>query len=68
MHWGCKISSVLVQDFDVWADAALGLSCLSPLLTNSLAGLQQYRKMKDVLRSSCCFFGPNDVIKICNRD
>lgn len=54
------------SESDVRTDFALGVSSPLPVITEALTGLQQYRKVKDVLWSSGCFLGPDDIVEICN--
>jgi hypothetical protein len=63
--FGGRFSSVSwqISETDVWAD----VPSVPALLTKTLAGLQQYWKMLDVLRSSGRFFGPDDIVEIRNR-
>ena len=65
MAW-TPLAVFLRSESDVRTDFALGVSSPLPEITEALTGLQQYRKVKDVLWPSGCFFGPDDIVEIGN--
>jgi hypothetical protein len=55
-----------VSESDVKIRIALSILFQASQLAEALARLQQYRKVKDVLRLSGCLLGPAHIVEICN--